>query len=179
MSPDPHRMTLCPNSLSVIPLGVGGGRSLPLPTASCALSSALLVWLVQSRLLVCHQYTPRIYISGMGSIVAWEVYLKPGEPFRLSDRLWDFLTSLFEHGQQLGNIVYVRDLYMALNQQCFNRLLHRLLCVETQVLQVDAFILHTRQNQITPGVVQPFPRGFKGVAFSHGRLPSPRATQGP
>lgn len=85
--------------------------------------------------------------------MAWEVYLKPGEPFRLSDRLRDLLTSLFEHGQQLGKIVYVRELYMALNQQCFDRLLHRLLCVETQVLQVDAFTLHTRQNQITPGAV--------------------------
>ena len=50
-------MTLCPNSLSVIPRGVGGGRSLPLPTASCAFFSALLMWVVQSCPIV-YQYIP-------------------------------------------------------------------------------------------------------------------------
>jgi hypothetical protein len=48
--------------------------------------------------------------------------------------------------------------------------------VETQVLQINTFTLHTRQNHIASGAVQPFPRVVRGVAFSHGRLPSPRVT---
>ena len=101
-----------------------------------------------------------------------------GQYYVLSDRRRELLPSLFKHGQQLGNIVHVGERDLALDQQCFDCLLDRLLGVETQVLQVDAGALHTCQHQITPGTVQPFPRVIRGVAFRHGRLPSPRVTPG-
>ena len=103
---------------------------------------------------------------------------KPGKPFRLSDSWRDLLISRFEDGQQLGNVVHVRELYMALNQQRFNRLLHCLLCIETQVLQVDTRAVHIRERQIAPGAVQPFPGILRRVAFGHGRLPGPLVTRG-
>src|SRR5262245_3820035 len=76
-----------------------------------------------------------------------------GEPFCLSEEVRELLPSLFENGEQLSNIVHVWELHVALNQQCFDCLLYRLLRIEAQVLQVDALALRTGQCQVTPGSV--------------------------
>ena len=67
---------------------------------------------------------------GCNARVARE-YRASGELFCLFDGWGDLLASLFQYGQQLSNIVYIRKLDLTLNQQCFDGFFRSLLNVET------------------------------------------------
>ncbi len=80
------------------------------------------------------------------------------------------MSRFFQRGEEFRNIVDIRKLDFMGNQDSFNGLLRGLLCVETQILQIDIAPGGFCQEEVAAGSVEPFAGIFRRITCRHGRF---------
>ena len=93
-----------------------------------------------------------------------------GQTLCLSDGWRNFLSCFLQRGEEFRNIVDIRELDFMGNQDSLNSLLHSLLRVEAQILQIDISLGSFCQEEVAAGSVEPFAGIFRRITCRHGRF---------